>query len=327
MNKKKFSKKHLGFAIKFCITIIAVIVLYKQLFQKINFEILIYHFEEKFSNIYNLLLLLFVILLMLLNWSVETFKWQFMIKKIIPLKFKTSLKAVLSGVAVSVATPNRMGEFGGRIFFLPTHSRIKGILITLLGSFSKYALTLFAGSVAFVAFVVFYNKQLVPKGYFYSLFAFLVLLNTIVFSLFFFSKHIAYQLNKTFKKKKFSKYFLVFKLFSTKELFTILLFSLFRIIIYSFQFYILLILFDIKLPILQGFLLISLIFFINTILPSIAWTEVFVRTSVAIYIGSFLNINEINISYSTSVLWLINIVIPAILGIIYVQSIKIFKNA
>ena len=58
---------------------------------------------------------------MCLNWSIEAIKWRLLIKKMQPITFIEALKGVLSGVAVGTFTPNRIGEFGGRILYLKEH--------------------------------------------------------------------------------------------------------------------------------------------------------------------------------------------------------------
>ena len=56
-----------------------------------------------------------VILLAFLNWGLEARKWQVLLKPIQQINFFRAYKSVLSGLALSLNTPNRMGEYGGRI--------------------------------------------------------------------------------------------------------------------------------------------------------------------------------------------------------------------
>jgi len=52
-----------------------------------------------------------VIILAFLNWGLEAKKWQVLIKNLEPLNYFVALKGVLSGVTLSLNTPNRMGEY------------------------------------------------------------------------------------------------------------------------------------------------------------------------------------------------------------------------
>ena len=91
-------------------------------------------------------LLVLVFLMMFLNWLIEAIKWKFLIAKIEKVSILTSLRAVFSGITVSVFTPNRIGEYGGRVFCLEKADRIQGVLITILGSMAQLLTTIFFGS-------------------------------------------------------------------------------------------------------------------------------------------------------------------------------------
>jgi uncharacterized membrane protein YbhN (UPF0104 family) len=57
-----------------------------------------------------------VIVLMFVNWSLEALKWKISVQSVQPVSFFRSLKAIFSGVSFSVTTPNRTGEYLGRVF-------------------------------------------------------------------------------------------------------------------------------------------------------------------------------------------------------------------
>ena len=62
--------------------------------------------------------LIIALILVPVNWGIETFKWKYLIKKIEYISFSKAFKSILSGVTIGIFTPNRMGEFAGRIFYL-----------------------------------------------------------------------------------------------------------------------------------------------------------------------------------------------------------------
>ena len=66
----------------------------------------------------NYSLIFIVVLMMFINWMLESLKWKFMIRKIEAISFFTSFRAIFSGITVSSFTPNRIGEYGGRVFCL-----------------------------------------------------------------------------------------------------------------------------------------------------------------------------------------------------------------
>ena len=41
-------------------------------------------------------------------------------------------------INISTFTPNRIGEYGGRVFCLEKGDRVKGVLITIIGSIAQF---------------------------------------------------------------------------------------------------------------------------------------------------------------------------------------------
>ena len=72
--------------------------------------------------------------------------------------------------------------------------------------------------------------------------------------------------------------------------------------------------FGVSLPYLEAMRFITLIYLVMAVVPSIALSELTVRGSVALYFLSPAAANPAAILAATSVLWLINLAIPAILG-------------
>ncbi len=94
-----------------------------------------------------------VILLMFGNWSMEALKWKVLIQHIQPINFFRALKAILSGLSVSVAlnTPNGAGEYVGRVLYVQEGNRIRAITLTFVGSISQLIITVVCGCIGMVA--------------------------------------------------------------------------------------------------------------------------------------------------------------------------------
>ena len=148
-----------SFLIKTVIIIVALGFISHQLLNKYQISD-IFKQSLKFSkkeNFYPILFLVF--LLMIVNWGIEAVKWRYLIRKVEKTSFLKSFKAVLSGVTISIYTPNRVGEFAGRIFVLEKANRIEASLITVIGSLSQLLITVFLGSISFM--YVYFNSKLV----------------------------------------------------------------------------------------------------------------------------------------------------------------------
>ena len=109
-------KKRISFSIKTLLVLLCLAYLYSKL-SAVNGKTLSSDFIQKLtgSNRYYLLIAL---ALVLANWSVEAVKWKFLIQRLEPITFTASLKSILAGISASLVTPNRAGEFIGKLFFL-----------------------------------------------------------------------------------------------------------------------------------------------------------------------------------------------------------------
>ena len=99
--------------------------------------------------------LLLVLALMLLNWGIEARKWQLLMRHLQPFSISTAFKSVLAGSSITVLTPNRIGEYGGRILYVKAENRIKAISLTIVGSISQLLITLLMGCLGLLFFKYF----------------------------------------------------------------------------------------------------------------------------------------------------------------------------
>lgn len=285
-------------------------------------------------------LLLIVVFLMLVNWSIESGKWRFMIQKIERVTFLHSLQAVFAGLSISFFTPNRTGEYVGRAFILDKASHVEGILITVLGSMSQLFITILAGTLALLVFVPEYmiNSRIFPDTLFFG-FAFLVILmDLLLFFLLVNVQFLSVLRDKLLRSrlKKFRKHLTVFAGFSPKEMIAVMGLCLLRYIVFTGQFFLLLKIFSVPVRLYDGILITSLIFLALSIVPTVTITELGVRNSLAVYFFGFyfnhsaaMTVQVLDgIILAGSLLWIINLVIPAILGTLFISRLKFFrKNA
>ena len=125
---------------------------------------------------------------------------------------------------------------------------------------------------------------------------------------------------------KYKSYAPVFSLFSSKDISKVLFLSMLRYTVYSFQFYLLIKFANIEINLLQSLTMSALTFLSMSIIPTIALTELGVRGSVAIYFFGFLSSNAIGIMTASFALWIINLVVPAIIGVFFVYQLKFFRK-
>ncbi|MEN9340374.1 MAG: hypothetical protein RIQ62_1686, partial [Bacteroidota bacterium] len=86
-----------------------------------------------------------IILLMMLNWSIEALKWRALLRDIEPISFSLALQSVLTGLSISILTPNRIGEYMGRILYLRNKHKMKALPVQIVGSFALLIVSGFFG--------------------------------------------------------------------------------------------------------------------------------------------------------------------------------------
>ena len=101
-----------------------------------------------------------------------------------------------------------------------------------------------------------------------------------------------------------------------------MVFSIFRYVVFSTQFLVLLLFFDIDIEIVVAFSTLFTMYFLASILPSIHLMDVAIKGSVALYLFSKLGIEDWKILTITSLMWIFNLVLPVVLGSYFVLRFK-----
>ena len=74
------------------------------------------------------------------------------------------------------------------------------------------------------------------------------------------------------------------------------------------------------------FSLIALTFFVTSAIPTFALTEIAVRSGVAIYFFGTISLAHTPILAASLFLWIVNLAIPALVGMAFVNKLKFFKS-
>ena len=269
------------------------------------------------KNNYFYLSLLFM--LMFIQWFVEAQKWRFLLYKVQYLKLGQSIKAIFSGLSVSFLTPNRTGEFLGRIIFIPKGNRIKASIITFIGNYSQLLTTITIGLISLFYLPNYFNiDKYLDRNYYYILIFFTLIISNI---LYFFTNKI-YDFASIFSKKnKYLSQIEVFKIYSKKELLISYLYSIFRYIIFMIQYYIAFLTFDIRVSLIDFVILKPISILLVTAIPTVSITDAGVRVSSALAIFALVDIST-NIISATILVWLVNLVIPSLIGLLFFNKLK-----
>jgi hypothetical protein len=279
---------------------------------------------ERLHTFQGIALLSVCSLLLFINWGFEAVKWQRLVRRFHSISLYKSYMAILAGSSISLWMPNRAGEYIGRIFILKPKARIKGILATLIGSVSQLLITLILGIVG----LVYYEYSRMDQHFLWpglvllgGIFVFLLLL-------FYFNiNKIRHLLPQGPWLKPLRKYLLVYSLYSSDELSRVLLYSFYRYFVFSTQFYLLLLFFGVHVPVVEAFGLIFLMYLIQTVSPTNAFTELVVRGGVSVYLFKSYSSGPEAILAASYGIWLINIIIPGLIGAFVLLRARLNKKA
>jgi hypothetical protein len=271
-----------------------------------------------------------VILMMFLNWFLESLKWRFLISKIEQVSILRSIMAVFSGITISAFTPNRVGEYAGRVFCLERADRIQGVLITVIGSMAQLLTTIIFGLIGILLLpnlMPIFDNLLSEIIFAYPMMLFvIILLNILLLSLFFNTSIFSVLLSKVKFLKNFEKYNEVFSFFNFHDLLEVLLYSVARYIVFTTQFFILLHVFEVDVSYINFLILTTTMLFVISIIPTIAITEIGVRGSIALILFGLVSNNSAGILSATFVMWVINLLLPAFIGTIFIFTLKFFRK-
>jgi hypothetical protein len=264
-------------------------------------------FWKQFQSM-NIGLIAFLIMMSFLNWSIETIKWQLIIKKIEPMTFKKSFKSVLSGMAISQIFPNKTGEYIGRMAFVDDEHKLETGVLSIWSSLSQLSITLLFGviSLPFVSPIAGQYKHL-----------FLIMcigIFILVLSVFLFIDKLSF----IFRKTKF--YFMVqnIKAVSNQTLLYIFGLSLLRFIMFALPYVVLVYYFSSNANQISWFIIsmaVSCVFLLQTVSPQFILTDLLLRMSIPSLVFSGILLFETSMEFIPGLMiYFFNVLIPMLIG-------------
>jgi len=268
-----------------------------------------------------------VIMLMVINWAVEAIKWQIAVKPVQPVSFFKAFSAVLSGVSFSVSTPNRVGEYLGRVLYMEEGNRLRTIAVTMVSSMSQLIITLVMGLTGLILLKKNIEQQQLISGIWLLVLIYGVLIVSVLLLLFYFRLHwLARWLAKIPLLKKYIYLVEAVGKFDSTVLIRMLLLSVVRFSVFILQYYLLYLFFDVQISAWAACWTVSVSFLVMAILPTFAIAELGLKGKVALLITGLFSTNKAGIFFATAGIWFINLVIPAILGSLLILGIRKFQR-
>lgn len=260
------------------------------------------------------------IALLPVNLGLEAFKWKILAGSAGPVTTAEAITSYLAGIAFSLVTPNRIGEYPGRLLYLKRKNTPRLISVSVLGAFAQLFAVLFFGIVG----LVYYNIAF--PGPWQKLVLIACVAVTGLIALFYIRfERWAPLLEKIRWLRKYQAYGHLLKRFTRKEQGTILGISVLRFAIFTAQYLFLLRWMNVYMPPLEGFCMAALFFWAMAVIPSVALAELGIRGQVSIFLFQHFSNNTIGVLAATVVLWCINLVLPAVAGSILLVRMRLLR--
>lgn len=304
--------------IKLSIVVGAFYFIYKKLTEneELDFHVFIEFLRE--NDIFSTKTILFLLFLSTFNWFLEILKWKTLVASIETISFKNALEQSLGSLTASLFTPNRIGEYGAKAIYYTSGKRKKIVLINLLSNMMQMGVTVLFGSIGLLLL----NSKYDLNINYYNVAKFLVLIIVVViFTI------IGLKQNK-FKIKGFSTRRLLqfFKNISAKTKIIGILVSAMKYLVFSFQFYYLLHIFGVNASYYNAMIVITSMYLLASIIPSVFIFDVVIKSSVAVYLFSIVGVNDFTTLSIVTLMWLLNFVLPSLFGSYYILNFNLPKD-
>lgn len=242
------------------------------------------------------------------NWFFEVLKWQNLVNSFKNISFFEAAQQTFSSLTASIFTPNRIGEYGAKMLYFKKENAKRIVLLNFVHNSSQMLATILFGVIGIFSST--FNIQ-------HSTFNIALFIGIpIIFIIAFFFRKIevyGFSIQKIIDKIRKLDRIILLKTFS---------FSMLRYVIFSTQFLVLLLFFDVEIEIIVAFSTIFTMYLLASILPSIHLMDVAIKGSVALFLFSKLGIEDWKILAVTSLMWFFNLVLPVVLGSYFVLRFK-----
>jgi len=272
-----------------------------------------------------------VFCLMLVNWGIEAKKWQLAVNKNSPVSFGTSFKAIFTGNALAFFTPNRVGEYFGRMLYLSKAKRIASIPLTLVCSLAQIMVTLFAGGLGIIILTERIDAAAADgattRSWINIALCITAAVITVLTIFYFCIPLLARKMTGKRWMLRWSRHVRVLEDVNATLLLSILSLSVARYVVFVLQYYLLFGVFGVEVDWWQAFWAVSVVFFVIAVIPTLGFLpELGIRWQAGIEVVRLYSTNVTGIFATSLAVWIINLAIPALAGGILILALKLFRK-
>jgi len=325
-SRQRVLYRTIGLLLKFLVSAAAIYYIINRI-RSAESELALAHFFDAFTGSIRLpVVILLSILLMMINWSMEVVKWKILINTQFDIRWKTAVKGVISGVTFGIFSPNRLGEFVGRVLALSPERRLQGSLLSFVNGLAQTLATFSFGVVGMVYFVQYFGSQVF--GGLATLVIQLTIFSSLILAvMLYFRVDLLSNFLKRFSiLKKYQNYFDVFEALPASILHKIYHLSLLRFITFIVQYILVfyLILDDPEWMAIIGASVLTL--FSTTLVPFLPIPDILLRETIALSYFDLFNFDLYIVSIAVFSVWIINVALPAFIGAFVLFTYRIFRR-
>ncbi|NQT26859.1 flippase-like domain-containing protein [candidate division KSB1 bacterium] len=315
---KIFTQKRILWLIKLAIALLVMGVLVRN----VNSREILNAFKNPQYPVY----IIIAGLLLIPNMFIQWYRWHFLLKLIQQdIRPIESIQSFFGGVAVGFVTPGRLGEFG-RPFFLQSIDRMQGMGMVLIDKIYAFLTIFIGGSWGLIALVSYYFRYnlflmmpLVLIGLLITIFGTILMVNP--FPLRSFLYHLSVMLPARDKLKQIIE--CMDRIKKTEAIhFTV--YSWFFYGVYILQFCLLAFAFQ-QIAFTTALTATTSTMFTKTLIP-VSFADLGVREGASIFFFLRFQVDKVTAFNSALLLFVINIVIPTIVGLFFLPKMSLTLN-
>lgn len=301
-------------------------ILYYQIFVEQNWQLLWDKFTDP-GHKGRLYILILIFMLMPINWLLEALKWRVLLRNDMQISLSKAIRAVTTGLSFSMLTPNRMGEYFGRIAHVEAKHNWHAALSTLAGSISQNLINVIAGLFAllYVLQGEFASQSILYLGAWIAVSTFSLIAIGLYFRIDLLAVVIQ-RLKLPFLKERWLEKFNFFKTLENPQLGQALLLSALRYTVFCAQYVLMLSYFGVNLHVLELFAGVAVIYLMHTSIPLPPFIDQMARAQMALFLWANTGQNELSLLSAGFFIWIINVVMPALVGVISIGNVRLLKS-
>jgi hypothetical protein len=262
-----------------------------------------------------------------LNWGLEAWKWQLLARHLEPdHSFGRSLRAVLLGLTLGFATPNRVGDYAARILELHSRRRLDAVGAVFLGRYAQLVATLLAGGAGLLYFLLKFYLGGYPAAQ-VGVVAAAGLAGAGALLPLYRSRLLLAALALVRPLRRFRRYLAVMPTYRAAELHAVLGISGLRYAVFCGQFLLLLYAYGVHTPLGPALAAVAGTFLFKSLVPSLnALADVGVRELSATHLFGLLGQPALPVLSASLSLWVINIALPSALGLLLLPGLRVLRE-